>query len=311
MNGTEIIAFLSSNFPAVMTAVGAVTGSLFTAIFLRHKTSVKEFEKIKAGQFKEVTDELLAAGKMTYTEYYKANNFLKMAKKADEYYAEMPHKDLLQTYDFDWFVRFYEAVGNVSDEEMQDIWAKILASEISESDSFSYRTIDILRNMSRKDAELFVRICSHSFTDGPERMFLPNDKRYLEKCGIQYIDIMRLNEQGLMFNDSTISLSIEINKDQKILLANNELVLTIAATDGKEIVANLNQYPFTESGKELATLVVEHASDDDFIEYGRCLAENKRQSVAIYKVIRWNEDSVEHERTNLITGNNDGESSQE
>ena len=34
MNGTELITFLSNNFPAVINAVGAVTGSLFTAIFL-------------------------------------------------------------------------------------------------------------------------------------------------------------------------------------------------------------------------------------------------------------------------------------
>ena len=133
MSGTEIIAFLTTNFPTVMTAVGAVTGSLFTAIFLRHNTSVKEFEKIKAGQFKEVADELLAAGKMTYTEYYKANNFLNIAKKADEYYSEMPHEDLIHTYNFDWFVRFYEAVGNVSDKEMQDLWAKILAEEVADT----------------------------------------------------------------------------------------------------------------------------------------------------------------------------------
>lgn len=91
MTGTELISFLSSNFPAITSAVSAITGSLFTAVFLRHNTSLQEFEKVKAGQFKELADTLLEEGKMTYTEYYKANNFLKVAQKADEYYSQMEH----------------------------------------------------------------------------------------------------------------------------------------------------------------------------------------------------------------------------
>ena len=304
VTGTDIIVFLSENFPTVLTTVGAVTGGLFTAIFLRHNTSVEEFEKIKAGKFKEVADELLAAGKMTYTEYYKANNFLNVAKKADIYYSKMPHDSIVHTYNFDWFVRFYESVGNVSDEEMQDLWAKILAGEVDDSASFSLRTIDILRNMSKKDAELFALVCSHSFADGNDRVFLPNSKRYLEKCKIQYIDIMRLNEHGLMFNDATISLNIEISKDPIIFLENNELIMTIALADESDKIANLSQYPFTESGRELATLVEKHPSDEDFIEYGKCLAEDKRHNIAVYKAIRWDGDYVEHEDRNLILEEN-------
>ena len=110
MNGTEIISFLSDNFPTIMSTVGAISGSLFTAIFLRHNTSAKEFEKIKSGQLKEVADELLKSGKMTYTEYYKANNFLKIAQKADEYHSQSSKTPVDEAYDFDWFVRFYEAV---------------------------------------------------------------------------------------------------------------------------------------------------------------------------------------------------------
>lgn len=159
MTGTEIITFLSSNFPT--QAISPIVGSIFTAIFLRHNTEATEFEKIKAGQFKEVADSLLRSGKMTYTEYYKANNFLKVAKKADEFYSEMHRSENTPpaTYDFDWFIRFYEAVGNISDEAMQDLWAKILAGEISRPSSYSLKTIDVLKNMSKKDAELFVRIC--------------------------------------------------------------------------------------------------------------------------------------------------------
>lgn len=58
MNGTEIIAFLSSGLETMSSAVSPVAGALFAAIFLRRNTKTDEFEKIKAGKFKEVADDL-------------------------------------------------------------------------------------------------------------------------------------------------------------------------------------------------------------------------------------------------------------
>ena len=79
MTGTEIIKFITNNVSTFFSPVNVITGSLFTAVFLRKNTATQEFEKIKAGRFQEVADKLLESGKMTYTEYYKANNFLKIA----------------------------------------------------------------------------------------------------------------------------------------------------------------------------------------------------------------------------------------
>ena len=76
MTGMEIITLLSNNLSTVMSPVSLVVGGLITSIFLKHDTSVAEFEKIKAGQFKEVINKLLESGQMTYVEYYKSNNFL-------------------------------------------------------------------------------------------------------------------------------------------------------------------------------------------------------------------------------------------
>lgn len=201
MTGMEIITLLSNSPTAISSVVSSVVGGLFTTIFLRRNTSVAEFEKIKNGQFKEVADSLLKAGKMTYVEYYQASNFLEVAKKADKYYSEIYHDNNNTNYDFDWFVRFYEAVGNISDEVMQDLWAKLLAGELAEPSSFSFKTIDVLRNLSKKDAELFSLVCSYSVMTRGQSYFLPRYDAYLKRHNIYYTDIMKLNEQGLIFND--------------------------------------------------------------------------------------------------------------
>lgn len=300
MNGTEIITFLSNSLRTMSSAVAPVAGALFTAIFLRHNTRTNEFEKIKAGKFKEVADDLLASGKMTYTEYYKANNFLTVAKKADSYYKEHSGFKEKVDYDFDWFVRFFEAAGNVSDDTMQNLWAKILAGEIAQSSTFSLKTIDVMRNLSKRDAELFIKVCSHSFMSSTTNIYLPNEDEYIESVGIQYIDIMKLSELGLIFNDATITLNINLSNEPHILINNHSLIMVIASASGNSEKASIGQYPFTEVGKELSTMISESASDEDLLKYGQLLSSNKSYKISVHKVIKWNDDSVEYNKTNLI-----------
>ena len=299
MTGMEIIALLS-NSPTAISVVSSVVGGLFTTIFLRRNTSVAEFEKIKNGQFKEVADILLKAGKMTYVEYYQASNFLEVAKKADKYYSEIHHDNNNANYDFDWFVRFYEAVGNISDEVMQDLWAKLLAGEVAEPSSFSLKTIDVLRNLSKQDAELFSLICSHSVMTRGQN-FLPHYDTYLEKHNIYYTDIMKLNEQGLIFNDGTIGFSMSIGQNPNVLFWNNDLVMTIESSDDKNIEIHIKTYPFTKAGQELAVLVSKSVSEENFIELAKEIANKNQECIlGVYKIVSLDEKSILHDGKNLL-----------
>lgn len=299
MTGMEIIALLS-NSPTAISVVSSVVGGLFTTIFLRRNTSVAEFEKIKNGQFKEVADSLLKAGKMTYVEYYQASNFLEVAKKADKYYSEIHHDNNNANYDFDWFVRFYEAVGNISDEVMQDLWAKLLAGEVAEPSSFSLKTIDVIRNLSKQDAELFSLICSHSVMTRGQN-FLPHYDTYLEKHNIYYTDIMKLNEQGLIFNDGTIGFSMSIGQNPNVLFWNNDLVMTIESSDDKNIEIHIKTYPFTKAGQELAVLVSKSVSEENFIELAKEIANKNQECIlGVYKIVSLDEKSILHDGKNLL-----------
>ena len=80
MNSNAIIDLLSEGMPIVNSAINSVVGALVTTLFVRKNTRAEEFEKIKLGKFNDVIEDLLDNGKMTYLEYYKCNNFLKIAK---------------------------------------------------------------------------------------------------------------------------------------------------------------------------------------------------------------------------------------
>lgn len=299
MNGTEIISLIQSALPVVQSVISAIGGAIFTAVFLRKNTSTQEFEKLKAGKMQEVADDLLESGKMTYTEYYKAGNFLSIAQKADEEYSKMPHDDPTAAYDFDWYMRFYEAVGNVSDEEMQRIWAKILAGEVNRPGSFSLETLDVVRNLSKQDAELFTKICKHCIQSPPHRLSLPRYDNYLEKCGITYSEILRLDEIRLVNSSGLISLNLSIENNPATII-NQSLIMLIAANNEKKRKCSINQYPFTRIGCEIATLIGEATSDDDFILFAKEVAKDQSFNVSVHKIHFFGEDSVNYDKTDLL-----------
>lgn len=61
--------------------------------------------------------------------------------------------------DIDWLMRFYDSVGCTSNDVLQDLWAKILAGEINHPNSCSLRTLDILKNVTEKEARVFEKLC--------------------------------------------------------------------------------------------------------------------------------------------------------
>ena len=271
MIGEELIQIVSNNLPQIAEVVAsAFGGTVLSAIFQRGNTKTSEFEKLKAGRMDEAIGQLLENGVITYSEYYKARNFSKIAKKADKYFSDKGYS-VKKGYEFDWFVRFYEAAGNISDENMQDIWAKILAGEINNPSSYSLRLIDILKNLSKKDAERVRSVYDHAVLIC-DTLCIPNYTEYMEHCGIKYSDIMFLNELGLIFNDSTITLNVSVTKDKGIFVYNDKFVVLICGDKMKTL--RIGQFPFTSVGREFSSLLQCSLSTEDLIKFTEALKEH-------------------------------------
>lgn len=55
--------------------------------------------------------------------------------------------------DSDWVSRFFRIAEDVTTEQMQMLWSKVLAGEVQRLGSFSLRTLELLKNISQKEAE--------------------------------------------------------------------------------------------------------------------------------------------------------------
>ena len=146
---------------------------------------------------KEAVDLLLDSGKMTYSEYYRMNNFLEIAKRADEEISKNNQPLQLKQQSFDWFLRYYDSCNGISDEDLQIIWAKILAGEIQNPGVHSLRTLECLKNLSPKEARLFKDFCEISF-NRLESFFVIADDAFLDYKGISFADILKLKGSALI-----------------------------------------------------------------------------------------------------------------
>lgn len=73
----------------------------------------------------------------------------------------LDEKKPIQLLDKDWLVYFFEKAKNVSDEEMQIIWGKILADESQESGKFSKLLLNSLSMTEGYQAKCFEKICQY------------------------------------------------------------------------------------------------------------------------------------------------------
>jgi len=63
--------------------------------------------------------------------------------------------------DEDWITDFFELSQNCSNEQIQTVWAKLLANEVDKPGSFSRKTLHVLKILSSEDANRFTDFCGH------------------------------------------------------------------------------------------------------------------------------------------------------
>jgi hypothetical protein len=109
------------------------------------------------------------ASRLTYQETRRQNNLLNIV---DEARKALPDNVSQEPVDPDWGNRFFAGAQEVSNEQMQQLWGRLLAGEVAQPGSVSPRTLEHLRNMSSSDAKLFSKLCEFAFESGTGEVFV-------------------------------------------------------------------------------------------------------------------------------------------
>lgn len=78
---------------------------------------------------------------------------------------------------------------------MQEVWAKILADEITQPGRIIYRTLEVLSNLNNSKAKNFKRLCS--LISDNKFIWKLNGQMCFSKYDVSFTDIMTLRDIGL------------------------------------------------------------------------------------------------------------------
>lgn len=112
------------------------------------------------------------------------------------------------TIDQTWFLNFSNMASNISDDKVQELWSNILTKEIKNPGSFSLRTIEALKNISKEEATLFEKVAKYCINDS--FIFMFNEYVDLADFDINYTEIIKLEEAGLL-STKLVDLRVDYN----------------------------------------------------------------------------------------------------
>ena len=195
-------------------------------------------------------DELMkrTGSRLMFQELQKQQNIDSVVGNA---YLELEHETEVskEIVDTDWIIRFMNSVEDVSNDEMQKLWGKILAGEIKQPKTFTLRTLDKLRNISVIEARKFEKLSQFVLWNAGIYLIYSIDE-LMKEYGIDFRDILLLDECGLI-TAHNLTITLKTSKSIQTEIHNSKILGLIKGV--KEEIQNviLNAYKLSDSGTQL------------------------------------------------------------
>lgn len=169
----------------------------------------------------------------------------------------------------DWLSNLFDKCRNISDEEMQGIWARILAGEANSPRSFSRKTVNLLADLDKHDAALFTSLCRFTLTFSPPQSVAPfvfnHDDKIYGDCGITFMSLGHLETLGLIrFDPLTGFVRRGLPKHCTVSYFSTYLNLALPKDTDNQLV--FGKTLLTKAGTELAR-VCDVTPVEGFFEY--------------------------------------------
>lgn len=156
-----------------------------------------EAEKIKAASEIEITDLHRRTERRRLEEDARQQkNMEDITAKAIPHINENADPDNM---DDDWIANLFDKCRIVSNKEMQSLWARILAGEANTPGTYSKRTVNLLSDFDKSDADLFTKLCGFCWDIGyliPLIFDVQSD--IYHRHGIYFRELTHLDSIGLI-----------------------------------------------------------------------------------------------------------------
>lgn len=197
--------------------------------------------------------------------------------------------------DEDWTTRFFRIAEDISNEDMQALWGKILAGEIKQPKTYSLRTLELIRNLSKNEADTFMKVANFAIKSGNGNyIFKGGDNNKLNKdYNITYNDIALLKEIGLIqpgdfVNHQFLQQSVDT---QRILTTGNIAIFVQVKANTPKIEMPVDV--FSTTGNELLKLI-KPIPNFDYLKYFSNSIKNENIEVKYAYILNWEGTKFRH-----------------
>lgn len=203
---------------------------------------------------------------------------------AEDVLSDEPQLPPDEKVDDDWLFRWRDSAAQVSGEELQNLWGRVLAGEVKAPGSYSLRTLEFLKNLSQQEAEAIAKLSQ--FVIGGV-IYRGKDKA-LEKYGISFGFLLDMQQLGVISGVEAIGMNMtwkSVDSSRFIQsFISNSLVLVATADDAKKEIS-MSTYMLTAIGRQVSSL----GTFDANVEYLEEVGEHFKSqgfSVKLAKYVR-------------------------
>jgi hypothetical protein len=199
----------------------------------------------------EATTEKRVLARMAYQEAKRQSNIERITQHAAEDLRTEQHV-ASENPDSDWITRFFRLAEDITSEQMQMLWGKVLAGEVKR----------------------------------------PDRGKYLEdKFGLTFIDLLLLREIGLLVSDDLEFHLISIEENVQTFFTCGSTCVVVERSKGTP-KQNVRAIVFTEIGKQLLQLVHKQPADPGYIQKFASFFRREGVIIKSGLVIEWLKDGI-------------------
>lgn len=155
----------------------------------------------------------------------------------------------------DWVTNFFDKSRIVFDEDMQALWANVLAGEANKPGSFSRRTVNLLSDLDKIDAELFQTLCRFGWAVGSfTPLIFDSQAPIYNNLVINFDSLSHLDSLGLIQFNSLAGFN-RTGLPKSFALAYCGQLLQLVIKEGQENKLPIGQILLTQAGQELPQIV--------------------------------------------------------
>ena len=215
-----------------------------------------------------------AAARLTNTECRRQQNIESIVERAA---ATLPQSCSRTPVDLDWMAAFFECCKDVGNEDVQNLWGKLLSDEVAEPGCYSRRALDALRLMSQDEAALFqiIGFRTWKLNDWPILLIPGMRGTWPKACPFRWGHICTLGEIGLVEPSVHDEMRYVGQAPREALTVSYHGRSYVGWTNPLGGGNDISWVSFTSLGKELLPIVTQPGGlkDEYFESCCKCLSQ--------------------------------------